>query len=209
MKYNQQLPEAVEKDLDAYIERVKNVKWFEPDPSLTKDTVDTKVKSALSAFGITASIEYRSLKTEADYIAAWEAARDETWSAAWDKARSAAWSAARSAAWDAVWSAAWSAAWDAVWGAARSAARDAAWDAARSAVRDAVWGAADILASHTPTYKLDKPFVKMFEIWELGMYPVGVVNGVFIVYSPIDFEEDKKEHELHVVINGVIYVPKN
>ena len=152
MKYNQELPEAAEKDLNAYIDRLKNIKWFKPDPLLKKETVDTKVKAALSAFGVTASIEYKSLKTSSDYNTAWDAARG----------------AARDAAWDAAWG--------------------AAWDAAR----DAAWGAADLLATHTQTYKLNTPFLKLVDIWELGLYPVGVVNGVFIVYSPVDFVEDQK-----------------
>jgi hypothetical protein len=177
-KYKQKLPEAVEKDLDTYIERVKNVKWFKPDPSLTKSTIDKKVNAALLAFGVTASIEYRSLETEADYSAAQDAARG----------------AARGAAWGAAWDAARGAAWD--------AARGAAWDAARGIA----WGAADVLVTHTSTYNKNAPFVKMFELWELGVYPVGVVNGAFIVYSPMDFAE--KEDALHVVINGVTYIPK-
>ncbi len=166
MKYNQKLPQNVEAALDAYIERIKAIKWFKPDPTLERKTVDTAVKAALSAFGVEASIEYRSLKTESDYDAARDAARD--------------------------------AAWDAAWGAARDAARDAAWDAA--------WGAHDTLATFTGTYTKATPFLRLVDLWELGMYPVGVVNGKFIVYSPIDFEAAPEEKELEVFINGVKYV---
>ena len=153
MKYSQNLPVEVEKHLDSYIERIKNITWFKPVENLKRETVDIAVKAALSAFGVEASIEYRSLKTEADY------------------------SAARDAAWDAAWGAAWG----------------AAWDAARGAARDAAWGAADILASHTDTYKLKTPFVRLVDIWEMGMYPIGVVDGKFVVYTPVDFEKDSSQ----------------
>ena len=132
MTYGQKLPAKVEKDLDAYIERIKAIKWFKPDPSLKKSDVDTAINASLSAFGVTASIEYRSLRTESD------------------------------------------------WGAARDAAWDAAWDAAR----DAAWGACDLLATHTPTYKLDTPFLKLVTLWEMGLYPCGVIDGKFVVYVP-------------------------
>ena len=152
-KYNQELPVKVEKDLDAYIERIKNIKWFNPSPDLKKETVDTAVKATLSDFGVEASIEYRSLKTEADFDAAWDAARDAAWGAA--------------------------------------------------------WGAADILATHTNTYKLKTPFLRLVDLWEMGMYPCGVIDGKFVVYSPIDFDEPKETVAVHeVLIDGVVYVPK-
>ena len=139
-KYKQELPEHVEKALDAYIERIKAIKWFSPSPNITKQEVDTKVNLALAAFGVSASIEYRRLSTQQD------------------------------------WDAAWYAAWDAAW----YAARDAAWDAARGAA----WGACDQLALHTETYKKDTPFLKLVDLWEMGLYPVGVVDGKFVVYVP-------------------------
>ncbi len=52
MKYNQELPVEVEAKLDAYIERIKNIKWFQPKADISRDVVDTAVKASLSAFGI-------------------------------------------------------------------------------------------------------------------------------------------------------------
>ena len=147
MKYKQELPADVEAALDAYIERIKAIKWFQPSSDIKREKVDSAVKVALAAFGVEASIEYRSLKTQKD----------------------------------------WDAALDAAWGAARGAARDAA--------RGAAWGAADILASKTPTYKLDTPFVKMVDIWEMGLYPIGVVDGKFVVYVPQSKLEFPSEFE--------------
>lgn len=67
MKYRRELPQEVGASLDAYIDRIKNIKWFEPDANLRRSTVDGAVKAALSAFGVAASIEYRNLKTPQDW----------------------------------------------------------------------------------------------------------------------------------------------
>ena len=174
MKYNQKLPEEVEKKLDAYIERIKNIKWFQPLPDIKKTDVETKVKASLSAFGVEAKIEFKQLKTS-------------DWDAARDAARDAAWGAARDAARDAAWGAAWGAEeiWGAAWDAARDAARDAAWGAA--------WGAEEILVENLKEYKGKKAFLILVDIWEMGLYPIGVVDGVFIVYVPaltMEFPKD-------------------
>jgi hypothetical protein len=217
-KYNQELPKNVETALDSYIERIKAINWFKP-AGLERKTVDQKIKLTLEAFGVKASIEYRILKTPEDWDAARGAARDAARDAAWDAARGAAWDAARDAAWDAAWGAARGAARDAAWDAARDAARDAAWDAAR----DAAWGAADLLASLTPNGEYAKKFPKgnflqLVDIWEMGLYPVGVVDGKFICYVPdveglkgffaSDGQTDDQPAECvhkHIVLDGKEY----
>ena len=82
-----------------------------------------------------------------------------------------------------------------------NAAQDAAWDAARDAARGVVWGAAwdaacgvnDILVSDLKEYKKKYPngnFINLIPLWEIGLYPVGLINGKFIIYIPsckIDF----------------------
>ena len=167
-KYGQKLPKNVEQSLDKYIERIKSIKWFQPSSTLDKKDVDTKVKACIDAFGVKATVEYRQLKTSNDWDAAWDAARD----AAWDAARDAAWGAALDAARDAARGAAWDAAWDA----ARDAARGAAWDAAR--------GADETLVKDLKEYKGKFAFLSLVDIYELGLYPVGVVNGKFLVFVP-------------------------
>ena len=72
----------------------------------------------------------RGLATDAELVAA----RDAAWVAAGDAARAAAWAAARDDAGDAAWAAAQAA--------ARDAAGDAAWAAARDDARDAAGDAA-------------------------------------------------------------------
>ena len=161
-KYNQELPIEVEAQLDAYIERIKNIKWFKPTDFKEED-INKQVNIVLKAFGVEASIEYRELKTEKD----WDAALDAAWDAAWNASRDAAWGAARDAAWDAAW----------------DAARGAAWNASR----DAAWGAADILALNLDDYKKKYPngnFINLIPLYEAGLYPIGLVDGKFIIYVP-------------------------
>ena len=151
-KYNQKLPKKVEKELDAYIERIKAIKWFKPSADLKKEDAEKQIDIALEAFGVKASFEWRSLKTEKD----------------WD------------AAWDAAWGAARGAAWDAAWGAVRDAARGAAWDAAW----DAAWGANEVLVKDIKEYKGKFAFLSLIPLWEMGLYPIGVINGKFVIYLP-------------------------
>ena len=113
MKYNQKLPKNVEKQLDDYIQRIKDIKWFQPSQNIKREDIDKQINISLEAFGVKASIEYRTIKTVED----------------WDAARGAAWDAARDAAWDAAMDAAEDAAMVAAMDAARSAIVAAAGDA--------------------------------------------------------------------------------
>ena len=159
-KYNQKLPVEVEEQLDAYIKRIKAIKWLKPSLPLNKEKVEQDVKIALEGFGVKAKVEYRSLKTVGD----WDAARDAAWGA-----------------WDAAWDAARDAARNAAWGAARDA-----WGA-RDAARDAAWGATDLLAFNLKDYRVKYPngnFILLIPLWEAGLYPCGVIDGKFIIYVP-------------------------
>ena len=147
-KYGQKLPKEVESKLDAYIERIKAIKWFQPAKDLKREAVDTVAKFAVKTFGLDVSIEYRKLKTPED----------------WDAARDAAWDAARGAAWDAAW--------------------------------DAAWGAQDLLALNLDEYKKKYPegnFINLIPLYEMGLYPVGVIDGKMVIYVPassMEFHED-------------------
>jgi len=205
MKYNQELPKNVEKQLDDYIERIEAIQWFKVSPDIKREDVDTQVNVALKAFGVEASIEYRSLKTVEDWDAARDVARDVARDAAWDAARDAAWDVARDAAWDAAWGAAWGAASDAARGAAWDVARDAAWDAAWGAAR----GASDVLALNLDDYKAKYPngnFINLIPLWEAGLYPCGVIDGKFVVYVP---EKEREISQLTGSVSEVITASEN
>ena len=173
MDYKQKLPKEVEKKLNNYIQRIEKIKWFQPAKNLKKANIEKQVKVILKAFGVEAKIEYKQLRNQ------------KAWNAAQDAARDVAWGAARNAAWNAARDAAWGAARDAAWDAARDAAWGAAWDAA--------YGVNDILVSDLKEYKKKYPngnFINLIPLWEIGLYPVGLINGKFIIYIPsckIDF----------------------
>jgi len=192
MYYNQKLPKEVEKKLDDYIVRIKKINWFKPAENIKKEDVENQVKLCCEAFKVKANPEFKYLKTPQDWGAAWNATRDAARDAAWDAAWNAARDAARNAAWNATWDAAWDAARDAAWDAAWDAARNAAWNAAR----DAVSGALDLLALNLEDYKKKYPkgnFINLIPFWEMGLYPVGIVNKKFIIYvSPrnLDFPKE-------------------
>ena len=161
MDYKQKLPKEVEKKLNNYIQRIEKIKWFQPAKNLKKANIEKQVKVILKAFGVEAKIEYKQLRNQK----AWNAAQD----AAWDAAR------------------------DAAWGAARDAAQDAARGVVWNAARDAACGVNDILVSDLKEYKKKYPngnFINLIPLWEIGLYPVGLINGKFIIYIPsckIDF----------------------
>ena len=153
------LPTA--KNVDAEIERIKNIQWFKPMKVIPKKKAETAVKLACKLFGIEASVEYKTLSDTSD----WDAARGAAWNAAWNAARGAAWNAA----WGAAWNAARGAAWNAAWGAARGAARDA--------------GTEIVMDLEAFTKKYPKnPFKVLMDLWEMGFYVCGVVDGKFILY---------------------------
>ena len=204
MKYNQELPEEVELKLTAYIKRIKAIKWFQPAKDLKKEVVEKQVNVALEALGIKANIEYRLLKTpqdfgaarEAAWGAAWGVARDAAWGAAWNAARDAALDAVRGADREAALGAAWDAARGVAWDAVLGAARGASWDAAWGASWGAAWGAVDSLVEDLPIYKEKYPkdsFINFIPLYEMGLYPIGIVNGNFVVAVPtnkLEFPDD-------------------
>ena len=60
-------------------------------------------------------------------------------------------------------------------------------DAARGAAWDAAWGADDLLVSDLQGYKEKYPngsFLNLIPLYEMGLWPIGVVDGKFIVAIP-------------------------
>jgi hypothetical protein len=142
-----------------FVKRVEKVKWFKPQPTISKKEISLKVGITFNMFKLpTANLEFKFLSSDA----------------AWDEARGAAWGAARDAAWDA----------------AMGAARDEAWGAAR----DEAWGAEALIVEDLKAYKKKypkNPFMPLFELWEMGLYPIGLVKGKFLIYVPL-LENGKK-----------------
>ncbi|MDI6808431.1 MAG: hypothetical protein QME66_05550 [Candidatus Eisenbacteria bacterium] len=149
------LPTDIQERLDAYIERVKKIPWFQPKKGWKKSEATKLVKITLRAFGVDAKIEYRKLESPDDWAGAW--------TATWDAARDAAWTAARDAAQDAAWGAAWGAA------------------------RDAALGSQEIIVSDLTEFRSkykNGAFLLLIPLWEMGLYPIGICDGKFVIYVP-------------------------
>ena len=145
------LPKKIQAKLDAYLKRVKKIRWFKLSPDFTTLKAEKQIRLALKAFGVEAEVEWKRLETRDD------------------------WDAACGAAWGAAWNVAWNVAWNAAW--------DAAWDAARGAAR----GAAEIVAIDLEGFNKKYPdgaFLLLIPLWEMGLYPCGVIDGKFVVYKP-------------------------
>jgi len=174
----------------AFIESLKEIKWFKPDGKPRKEWMMFKTWDAACDAACDAARD-----------ASRSAARSEAWYAAWDAARDAARDASRSEARDASRSAARSEAWYAAWDAARDAARSAAWyaasnaaiNAARDAARNAAWYAAEDAAlmvrllvvsdlKHKGKKKHEAHAKARMEVWKKGYWLHCDVNGKLYVY---------------------------
>ena len=88
------------------------------------------------------------------------------------------------------WASAWASAWDSAW----DSARDSAWDSARASAwasaRDSAWDSEFEVVKNLMKKKGYKtnPFKKLLELWEMGLYPIGVLK-------------DKKFHIYYVPLN--------
>ena len=58
--------------------------------------------------------------------------------------------------------------------------RDSAWASARASAR----AITEILVEDLDVYEGNKAFLSLIDIWEKGLYPIGVIGGKFIVYVP-------------------------
>ena len=190
-KYNQELPKEVEDKLDAFLERIKAIKWFQPQTEINKEEVEKEVNFYLSCFGFTAGIEYRELRTEKDWASTWASSRDSSRDSAWASALASALDSARASAWAWASDSAWASSRDSAWASARASAwdssRDSAWDSSRDSAWDSSRAIENILVEDLPQFKEKYPngtFKNIIPIWERGLYPVGIINGKFVIYVP-------------------------
>jgi hypothetical protein len=214
---NKKMLKVAKKRANKFIDHLKEIKWFKPNPILSKKEIEVHVEACLSLFHLpkfkldfkyltwdaardtawdvawdTARDAARIAASDAARIATWGVASDAASDAAWDTARIATWDAARDTARIAAWDAAPDTASDATWDAARiatwDAARDTAWDVAWDTARDAARNAEGLIVSDLKEYKKKYPkvpFIELMALWEMGLYPIGVVNKKFLIYIPL------------------------
>ena len=53
-----------------------------------------------------------------------------------------------------------------------------------ASARDSARAITEILVEDLDVYEGNKAFLSLIDIWEKGLYPIGVIGGKFIVYVP-------------------------
>ncbi len=191
------LPQEVQERVNNFIDKLPTIPWFKPSKDLKKSDVDKQINFTLECFGVKASIEYKTLKSEEDWDSAWDSAMASAWYSAWDSAIASAWDSARASD--------WSSAWDSARASARASALDSARDSARasdwSSASDSARASQEALLEDNEQFKKAYPngaFKQLFKLWEMGLYPVGILEetGKFTVYVPeIDLDTWLNEEE--------------
>jgi len=170
-------PPAIRQKVINEVRRAETIQYFRYNPNLNWRTIKAKVKDILKEFNLPIStpIEKRELRTANDWQSAYDAsytvsqsqAYAETWSRAFSEIQSRAHTEAQSRAQDRIRSATYTAVWSRARGATENIAKSAVWE----------------LASDLPDFRnRTNPFKKMVDMFKMGLYPIGVVNGKFVIY---------------------------
>ena len=214
------LPDDVQKRVWDFIENLSKISWFNPNQELKKIEVDKQAKFTLECFWIKAEIEYRKLEKKEDWASAWDSAWASAWDSAWASALDSARDSARDSAWASALASARDSARDSAWDSALASARDSALDSARDSARASAWASAwasaEVLIEWEDVEFNKKypngAFKQLFKLWEMGLYPLGVLeNWNFVIYvNPIASDLFYTENNLPVEleINGIIYIQK-
>ena len=89
------LPQEVQDRVNAFIDNLPKVKWFNPSPSLKKEDVEKQAKFTLECFGVKAEIEYKILNSEEDWDYARDSAKDISWAIAKVSTQDSSWDNAK------------------------------------------------------------------------------------------------------------------
>ena len=187
------------KDVLKLCRYIESIKWFKPQKKLDKINLKLKINSIIKAFKLDFScdLEFHKLESYSDWASARDSARvsarDSAWASAWDSAWASAWDSARVSA----RVSARDSAWDSAWVSARVSARDSAWASAWDSARDSAWASAfEVVKDLMKAKGYEKnPFKELLEIWNLGLYPIGLLKDkkFHIYYIPLKKWKEKKK----------------
>jgi len=186
------LPPKVQKRVNDFIDNVKKIKWFEPDPNITKEEVEKQVNFILECFGVKAKIQYKKwlkgkyfiydcpsssyLSFDSCYDSVWASAMNLCSDYSWDCINNSDLFSARDLCWDLSFNLSWKLA-------RNSADLEKTLDLSRTLARTSM----DILLQNNRQFKLKYPngaFRQLFKLWEMGLYPVGILkNKKFVIYA--------------------------
>ena len=166
------------KDVIKMLKRVEAIEWFKPQKKINVSSIKLKVNAIMKAFNLDlkVEVEFHKLDSDSAWASAWASAWDSAWASAWASARASA----RASAWASAWDSARASARDSAWASARASARDSAWASARASEFEVV---KDLMKKKG--YKTN-PFEKNLKLWEMGLYPVGILKDkkFHIYYVP-------------------------
>ena len=171
------------KDVIKLCRYIESIKWFKPQKEPNKKLLSIKVNSVLKAFKLdfNCELKFHKLGKNIEKNSVW----DSAWDSAWASARASAWASARASARASAWASARYSAWYSAWYSARASARASAWDSAwASAWASGFEVVKDLMKIEG--YKKN-PFKELLEIWNLGLYPVGLLKDkkFHIYYVPL------------------------
>lgn len=209
------LPQEVQDRVNNFIDNIPNVSWFKPNPDLKKSDVEKQINFTLKCFWVEASIEYKTLKTENDWVSAYNSSWHPDWESAYNSAIAYAYNPTRASDYNYDWHSARDSDWDSAFSSTRgdvdrtmiyiynsakaasgSSYNDVWWkahnpsrDSARNALWDSCHTSTEILVADNEDFKKKYPdgaFKQLFKLWEMWLYPVGVLKdtGKFTVYVP-------------------------
>jgi len=205
------IPRKTQTKINDFIKGLKDVPWFSPSAKLKKEEVEKQAKFTLECFGLEAEIEYRKLETKVDWASAIESGRqsnkDSYWVSAKDSDLYPEWASSKARARDLVRDLSWNlaSAFALVRFLTTSSARDSAsasywdydpeydsasnWTYHWDSVFDSDYTSTEILLEDNKEFKKQYPngaFKQLFKLWEMGLYPVGVLqeSKKFVIYVP-------------------------
>jgi hypothetical protein len=158
----------------------ENIAWLRPKPNLTHEEIDPVIKRTLSAFELTIDISYRTFQSEQELcMLACRYRLSFMHRMAYQRATKSL---------DHI-------GWGDYWERLRDDLQatfffiihpdQRPYPHVSYQVWDAVWGAADVIARSSLTYKSDTPLLRMIDIWELGVFPIGRSHTSYIIGVPM------------------------
>ncbi len=164
---------------------------------LVRNAVESSLEDNPNAWAVAGKAAWDAIHefdVPEDQLLAFDVASAAVSASAWSVSWNPVWVAARSTAWNtskalakasgrtAAWKAAKGVAWTSTWPVAKSVAPNSMRTVARTAAGDASWCAAWLVASDQLDDQ-ENPFEPLFSIWELGLYPMLLYNGNYVLVA--------------------------
>ena len=187
MEFNKLPQSNIVTNLESYIERIKNIIWFE-NKEFSKDDIDISIKAYLNYLypGLeNIEVEYRYLNTPDDWNEALNISRDLNYKNAREQKVNIFLDNIKLTLEDSekITEFIEKLVFDPVWSRACLLATFSALNAPRDAIADILFCALNIMSSDN---EVDKDLFEILKVWEAGLYPIGIVDDKFVCYIIIE-----------------------